>query len=101
MGLDTYTRYVASDGTVPSREHDYLYVAAGAGGLRIFDITQPDAIVPAASLSLAGEAVAVDVSSQIVPPGVDDYAVITNRLAGIAGRRAPWSSVDTPSVRRR
>ncbi len=83
MGLDTYTRYVASDGTVPSQEHDYLYVAAGTGGLEIFDITHPDAVVPAASLLLGGDAVDVDVSSQIAPPGVDDYALIANRLAGV------------------
>ncbi len=82
MGLDTYTRYVASDGVAPSLEHDYLYVAASAG-LRIFDITHPDAVVPAADLPLAGEAVDVDVSSQIAPPGVDDYAVIANRVAGM------------------
>ncbi len=83
MGLDTYTRYVASDGVVPSQEHDYLYVAAGSGGLKIFDITHPDAVVPVASLALGGEAVDVDVSSQIAPPGVDDYAVVANRLAGM------------------
>ncbi len=83
-GLDTYTRYVVTDGVTPSREHDYLYVAAGAAGLHVFDITHPDAIVAAGSLpGLGGDARDVDVSSQIAPPGVDDYAVVANNALGM------------------
>ncbi len=107
MGLDTYTRYLVTDDSVPSREHDYLYVAAGGDGLKIFDVTHPDAIVAAASLPLAGDAVDVDVSSQIAPPGVDDYAVIANRLAGmqlvdVTDPLHPWlvTTVAAPGNRR-
>jgi len=83
-GLDTYSRYVIADMTTPSREHDYLYVAAGSAGLHIFDITEPDEIVPAGSLTgLGGSVVDVDVTSQLAPPGVEDYAVLANRTAGL------------------
>jgi hypothetical protein len=82
-GLDTYTRYVVADETTPSREHDYLYVAAGVNGLRIFDITAPDAIVPVAAVSLGGMAYDVDVASQMTPPGVDDYALVANGSFGL------------------
>ncbi len=106
-GLDTYTRYLVTDGAVPSREHDYLYVAAGAGGLRVYDITHPDAVVLAASLPLDGEAVDVDVASQIAPPGVDDYALIANRLAGlqlvdVTDPLQPWlvATLAAPGARR-
>ncbi len=67
----------------PSREHDYLYVAAGSLGLRVYDVTAPDAIISVATTNLGGHAVDVDVSSQINPPGVDDYAVVANSTLGL------------------
>jgi len=83
-GLDTYTRYVPADGVTPSREHDYLYVAAGAAGLHVFDITRPDAIIEVgAATNLGGNAVDVDVASEMTPPGVDDYALVANRELGL------------------
>ncbi|MFQ5463101.1 MAG: thrombospondin type 3 repeat-containing protein [Phycisphaerae bacterium] len=83
-GLDTYTRYVEADATMPSREHDYLYVAAGAAGLHIYDITNPDAVYEAAAVpDLGGNALDVDVASHIHPPGVDDYALIANSVLGV------------------
>jgi hypothetical protein len=83
-GLDTYTHYVLADAVTPSREHDYLYVAAGAGGLHVLDITEPDAITTVGSLpALGGMAVDVDVSSDMNPPGVDDYALVTNSVLGV------------------
>ncbi|MHC5111728.1 MAG: thrombospondin type 3 repeat-containing protein [Planctomycetota bacterium] len=83
-GLDTYTRYVVADTTTPSREHDYLYVAAGTNGLHIYDVTDPDGIYEAASLSdLGGNATHVDVSSHMNPPGVDDYALVANNVLGV------------------
>lgn len=83
-GLDTYSRYVIADTSTPSREHDYLYVAAGSSGLHVFDITEPDAIVPVGSLTgLGGAVVDVDVSSQLAPPGVEDYAVLANQAEGL------------------
>ncbi len=92
---------------MPSREHDYLYVAAGSNGLHVFDITHPDAPAIAATLALGGDAVDVDVSSQIAPPGVDDYAVIANRLAGmqlvdVTDPLHPWlvTTVAAPGNRR-
>jgi hypothetical protein len=84
VGLDTYSRYVIADTTTPSREHDYLYVAAGDAGLYIFDITEPNEIVEAGSLTgLGGPVVDVQVSSQLAPPGVEDYAVLANQTAGL------------------
>jgi len=83
-GLDTYTRYVETQGTTPSREHDYLYVAAGTGGLRVLDITDPDAIAEVGAVTdLGGSVVDVDVSSEMTPPGVDDYAVVANGQLGV------------------
>jgi len=83
-GLDTYTRYVVAEGTTPSREHDYLYVAAGGAGLRVFDITVPHAIAEVGSLTtLGGGALDVDVYSHMNPPGVDDYALIANNGGGL------------------
>lgn len=83
-GLDTYTAYVAADDTTPSREHDYLYVAAGASGLHIYDITNPDAIQEVAALTdLGGSALDVDVASEMAPPGVDDYALVASGQAGL------------------
>jgi hypothetical protein len=83
-GLDTYTRYVIADGTTPSREHDYLYVAAGSAGLHVFDITAPNAISEVGSLTtLGGGALDVDVYSHMNPPGVDDYALIANNSGGL------------------
>ncbi|MCP3933760.1 MAG: hypothetical protein GY708_00155, partial [Actinomycetia bacterium] len=83
-GLDTYTRYIEADLVTPSREHDYLYVAAGSGGLYVLDITDPDAIVEAASVTdLGGTAKHVDVSSDMNPPGVDDYAWVANDPLGV------------------
>jgi hypothetical protein len=83
-GLDTYTRWLKTDGTIPSREHDYLYVAAGPAGLHVFDITEPDAIVKVAALTgLGGRALDVDVASHLKPPGVDDYALVANSDVGV------------------
>ncbi len=83
-GLDTYSRYLITDGAIPSREHFYLYVAAGQAGLHVFDITDPDAITFAgAAQMLGGVAMDVDVSSQINPPGVDDYALVANSTLGL------------------
>jgi hypothetical protein len=83
-GLDAYTRYVVATMTEPSREHDYLYVAAGIGGLHIFDITDPDGIVAVAAVTdLGGSVVDVDVASQLAPPGVDDYAMLANESWGL------------------
>ncbi len=83
-GMDTYTAYVAAQDDVPSREHDYLYVAAGSNGLAIYDITEPDDIQTIAMLNeLAGAAVHVDVASEMAPPGVDDYALVAAGKAGV------------------
>ena len=83
-GVDTYSRYVPADSITPSREHDFLYVAAATAGLRVFDITEPDNILPAGNLtSLGGSVVHVNVSSQIDPVGVDDYAVLANTSLGL------------------
>jgi hypothetical protein len=83
-GLDAYTRYLLATDTEPSREHDYLFVAAGASGLHIFDVTDPDAIVAAGAVTDLGGVVAdVDVSSQLAPPGVDDYAILANESLGL------------------
>jgi hypothetical protein len=82
--LDTYTRYLLADEVTPSREHDYLYVAAGASGLHVFDITNPDEIEAVAAVTdLGGMARDVDVSSEMTPPGVHDYAVIANDPLGL------------------
>ncbi len=83
-GLDTYSAYVLADDTTPSREHDYLYVAAGPNGLHILDITDPDAIVEVAALTdLEGAAMDVDVASELTPPGVDDYALVAADAGGL------------------
>ncbi|MFQ5424316.1 MAG: hypothetical protein ACE5F9_10095 [Phycisphaerae bacterium] len=82
-GLDTYTRYLPADDVTPSREHDYLYVAAGPAGLRVFDITDPDAVIEVATAELGGMATDVDVSSELAPPGVDDYALVANSQFGL------------------
>ena len=83
-GLDTYTRYVLASGTTPSREHDYLYVAAGSAGLHVFDITRPHLITEVGSLTtLGGGALDVDIYSHMNPPGVDDYALIANSGGGL------------------
>ena len=83
-GLDAYSRWLPASAAEPSREHDYLYVAAGDDGLHIFDMTQPDTIASASHVTtLAGFAADVDVNSQLAPPGVDDYAVIANADFGL------------------
>lgn len=83
-GLDTYTAWVNGDSATPSFEHDYLHVAAGAAGLHIFDITEPDNIFEVAAVTdLGGSVVAVDVASQMSPPGVEDYAVLANTTEGL------------------
>jgi hypothetical protein len=83
-GLDAYTRYVVASAMEPSREHDYLYVAAGAAGLHVFDITEPDAIEPVAAVTDLGGVVAdVDVASHMAPPGADDYAILANETLGL------------------
>ena len=102
MALDSYTRYVLVDVDLleaeqtPSREHDYLYVAAGVSGLAVYDISMPDAIEKVATLdSLGGAIYDVDVVSQptaALPAsvydgkskaGVFDYASITNSVEGL------------------
>ncbi len=83
-GLDTYSRYVLADELNPSREHDYLYAAAGDNGLHIFDITEPDAVEEVAVLkNLNGSVMDVDVCSQIDPPGTNDYALLANSELGL------------------
>ncbi len=83
-GLDTYAAWVTGDGTTPSFEHDYLYVAAGSSGLNIMDITVPDSIYQVAALqNLGGSVVDVDVASQMSPPGVEDYAMLANSGSGL------------------
>jgi len=79
-GVDTYTRYVEATETTPSREHDYLYVAASNSGFNIYDITKPDAIEFVSSIdsnTLAGNPQGVQIISHPAPPGVDDYAYVT------------------------
>ncbi|MHC4429511.1 MAG: hypothetical protein ACYS0D_13045, partial [Planctomycetota bacterium] len=84
VALDAYTAYVVATAAEPSREHDYLYVAAGVAGLHVFDMTDPDGIIPVAAVADLGGAVAdVDVSSQLAPPGVDDYAILANLSLGL------------------
>ncbi|MHC5112183.1 MAG: hypothetical protein ACYTHJ_20170 [Planctomycetota bacterium] len=92
--LDTYTRYVPADDQRPSREHDYLYVAAGSAGMHVLDMTDPDAIKAVASMAdLGGAAIDVDVVSQLAPPGVDDYAIIANNQLGlqVVDVTEPWN----------
>ncbi len=84
MALDTYTAWVASEGNVPSFEHDYLYVAAGESGLHIYDISDPSMIMEVAAVTgLGGHVTDVDVASQMSPPGVDDYAILANSDLGL------------------
>ncbi len=84
VAIDTYTRYLPATATVPSREHDYMYVAAGAGGMHVFDITEPDAVVAIATVTtLGGNVVDVDVCSDLNPPGVDDFAYLANTAGGL------------------
>jgi hypothetical protein len=84
VALDTYTSYVTAAAAEPSREHDYLYVAAGGAGLHVFDITDPDRIEPVSQVTDLGGTVAdVDVVSQLAPPGVDDYAILANEQLGL------------------
>ena len=67
----------------PSREHDYLYVAAGSAGLHIFDITSPDGIVQVGTVATGGTLSDVSVASQLAPPGVDDYGYLSNETLGL------------------
>jgi hypothetical protein len=83
VSMDTYTRYVEASGAEPSREHDYLYVVAGAAGLHVYDITDPDQVSAVASTPLGGVASHVDVASELVPPGTDDYALVANETLGL------------------
>ncbi|MBC8523287.1 hypothetical protein H8D29_05115 [PVC group bacterium] len=83
FAVDVYTRWLAATDTEPSREHDYLYVGVGSGGMKIYDITSPDGIFLVSSVALGGMVVDVDVVSQLAPPGVDDYAVVANELYGL------------------
>ncbi|NOZ52337.1 MAG: hypothetical protein GXP08_04195 [Gammaproteobacteria bacterium] len=78
-GVDTYTRYVEAHENTPSREHDYLYVAAGERGLHIFDITVPETIIAAGVITaqqMEGKPQDVQLISHPAPPGVDDYAYV-------------------------
>ncbi len=82
--IDTYTRYVIADDSTPSREHDYLYVAAGSSGFHVFDMTDPDHVFEVSSIpELGGNALHVDVASEMTPPGVHDYALIANETLGL------------------
>jgi len=84
VGLDAYTAWVPATGVDPSREHDYLFVAAGATGFQIFDITDPDAITAAGLLNIiGGVAEDVVVSSHLSPPGVEDFAYVANSTLGL------------------
>ncbi len=84
VGLDSYTRWVDATDTEPSREHDYLYVVAGASGLFIYDMTNPQNVFQVANVNgLGGSVVDVDVSSHLAPPGTDDYAVLANESLGL------------------
>ncbi|MCP3905235.1 MAG: hypothetical protein GY715_16540 [Planctomycetes bacterium] len=83
VSLDTYARYVVASGVEPSREHDYLYVVAGAAGLHVFDITDPDQVTAVAAVALGGIASDVDVASELVPPGTDDHALVANETLGL------------------
>jgi hypothetical protein len=84
VALDAYTRYVTAAGGEPSREHDYLYVAAGPAGLHVYDMTDPDEIdLVAVVADLGGVVADVDVASELAPPGVDDYAVLANTMVGL------------------
>jgi hypothetical protein len=81
--VDVYTRWVIATETEPSREHDYLYVAAAEQGLIVYDITNPDDVYEVSSVVLGGNAVDIEIVSQLAPPGVDDYAVIANEQVGL------------------
>jgi hypothetical protein len=84
VGLDAYTRWAPGFGGAPSREFDYLYIAAGAAGLHVYDMTDPDSVYGVAAMTNLGGSVAdVDVASQLAPPGVDDYAVVANETLGL------------------
>ncbi|HHN77971.1 MAG TPA: hypothetical protein ENK11_04760 [Phycisphaerales bacterium] len=84
VALDSYTAWVTGDAVTPSFEHDYLYVAAGAAGLHIFDMTDPDSVYEVAAVTgLGGSVEDVDVASQMSPPGVDDYAMLANADGGL------------------
>jgi hypothetical protein len=84
VGLDAYTRWQPGFGGAVSREFDYLYVAAGTAGLHVYDMTDPDSVYGVAAVTDLGGSVAdVDVSSQLAPPGVDDYAVVANETLGL------------------
>lgn len=101
QGLDAYTRYVLATATEPAREHDYLYVAAGTNGLRIFDMTNPEGVYEVGSVdTLGGEVTDVDVVSQLDPPGTNDYAICANASFGlqIIGVNDPTSPVAVGSV---
>ncbi len=94
QGLDAYTRYVVASATEPAREHDYLYVAAGTSGLKIYDMTNPNGVYEVGSVdSLGGEMTDVDVVSQLDPPGTDDYAICSNASMGLQVIR-----VDDPTM---
>ena len=82
-GVDIYTRWVVATDTEPSREHDYLYVAAGNDGIVIYDIANPDNVYEVSSVILGGIAVDLEIVSQLAPPGVDDYVVVANETLGL------------------
>ncbi len=84
VDLDTYTAWLIGNETTASFEHDYLYVAAGASGFYIFDITEPDNIYQVVAMTnLGGSIESVDVASEMAPPGVDDYALLANSVSGL------------------
>jgi hypothetical protein len=82
LAVDVYTRWVVATETEPSREHDYLYVAADSS-LDIYDITDPDGIYLVSNVDLGGLLSDVEVVSQLAPPGVDDYAIVGNIMYGL------------------
>jgi hypothetical protein len=82
-GVDVYTRWVVATETEPSREHDYLYIAAGNDGLIVYDITNPDGVYFVSAIEQTGNIVDLEIVSQLAPPGVDDYAVLANETYGL------------------
>jgi hypothetical protein len=99
--LDAYTRWLEATTNEPSREHDYLHVAAGPVGLVIYDITDPDAIFQVAAVTnLGGDVRDVEVSSALIPVGTDDYAYLANATFGlqVVNVDDPTSPVNLGSV---
>lgn len=83
LALDTGVRYRPATDATAAGEHDYLYVAAGLGGVRVYDITRPEAIVPAGGWESDGtDARDIDVCSHLAPPGVDERGFVADNTYG-------------------